>query len=98
MAISVAVETISDRVATLVTLSGLSAAELGRRAGLSRATVASITSERNEEPETKTLRLIAECTGAKLSWLLDGEGRPPSTRRVRARVKAAAAAGAGKAA
>lgn len=91
MAISVAVDTVADRIALVRRHSGLSAAEFGRRAGLSRATISSIESGRNEEPETDTVRKIAKLSGASLAWLLDGEGKPPSAKSVREAASAKAA-------
>lgn len=93
MATCIAVESIPERITVLRKLSGLSAAELGRRAGLSRATVASLESSRNEEPELKTVTALATATGADLSWLLAGIGRPPSKRRVKAKLAERASTG-----
>ena len=88
VAISVAVETIADRVKLLRELSGLSGAELGRRAKLSRATVPSLEAGRNEEPEVKTLSALAKLTSCDPGWLLTGVGSPPTEEQVKSAVSA----------
>lgn len=80
-----------ERVKWLRTVVGLSAAAFGVGAGLSRATIASLESGRNDEPDLTTLRKISEFTGVPLAWLLDGDGKPPSERAVRSKVLGKAA-------
>ncbi len=87
---------LSNRLAELRLRAGLSAAELGRLAGLSRATVAAIESGTRPDPVASTVVALAQVLGGRVSYLLNGEGLPPSDRRLRAAVRAARRRAAGR--
>lgn len=67
-------------------MTGLSAAEFGRRAGLSRATVPLLESGENEEPATKTVIALAKASGVPVGWFLTGEGDAPERDAVRSKM------------
>jgi transcriptional regulator with XRE-family HTH domain len=64
----------------------LSAAELGRRAGLSRGAVALIESGARRNPESGTIAALAGFLGIDAGWLLTGSGPEPVRGDVRAAV------------
>ena len=68
---------------------GLACAELDRLADLHRGHVWQIEDGSRENPESKTVRALARVLGCSVGWLLDGEGKTPSGRTVRAAVAAA---------
>jgi transcriptional regulator with XRE-family HTH domain len=83
MAICVAVS-VGERIALVRGLSGLSAAELGRRAGLSRGTLPLLEAGTNKQPGAKTLLALSQATGVPMEWFLAGTGDAPTPESVKA--------------
>jgi transcriptional regulator with XRE-family HTH domain len=80
------VDSISTRIATARQLAGISAAHLGRIAGLSRSAVALIESGERGDPGGSTVAAIAGALGVSTDWLLNGTGHPPTAKAVKAAV------------
>jgi transcriptional regulator with XRE-family HTH domain len=80
------VDSISTRIAAARQLAEISAAHLGRLAGLSRSAVALIESGERENPEGRTVSSIAAVLGVSTDWLLNGTGEPPAAEGVRSAV------------
>ncbi len=73
----------------------LSNRELDRIAGLHHGHSRAIEDGKRTNPEYETTRKLAAALGARVGWLLEGEGAPPSAEDVRLAVaRARAAAGA----
>jgi transcriptional regulator with XRE-family HTH domain len=83
------VDSISTRIATARQLAEISAAHLGRLAGLSRSAVALIESGERENPEGRTVAAIAAALGVSTDWLLNGTGAAPTAKSVKAAVSCA---------
>jgi transcriptional regulator with XRE-family HTH domain len=64
----------------------ISAAHLGRLAGLSRSAVALIESGAREDPGGSTVSAIADALGVSTDWLLNGTGTPPTADGVKSAV------------
>jgi transcriptional regulator with XRE-family HTH domain len=77
---------IGDRLAAVRELSGLSAAALGEKAGLSRAIVSMIESGERKNPNSKTISALAHVLGVSVGWLIDGVGPEPTKKAVQAAV------------
>lgn len=90
-------DTVGGRVAYLLAASGQTAGDLSLLAGLSKPCVALCI--RENAASAGTARALARLTGAKVGWILAGEGRKPGAIAVGRRVtEAATARGAAKAA
>lgn len=76
------VNTLADRIAHLVTKTGLSQREFSRRAGLSPTHLSTLLRRLADDPngavEAHTLEGIARVGGVQVSWLLPGAAAPPS--------------------
>lgn len=78
--------TIGERIAFARKLSGLSAAELGRRAKLSNAIVSMLEGGQREDPHVSTVTQIAAVLGVRVEWLISGDGPAPTEKAVKAAV------------
>lgn len=67
---------------------GLTAADWGSKAGLSRAIVSLIESGKREVPNVQTVSKLAAVLGLDLGWLIDGAGEKPTRESVRAALEA----------
>jgi transcriptional regulator with XRE-family HTH domain len=84
--------TLPGRLVHVRTLSGLSTRELGDLAGVACGTITLIeTGKRGKRPNAETIARLAKPMGTTSEWLLRGEGREPTARRVKAAVKRAQA-------
>lgn len=82
-------QTIGERIAQARSLSGLSAAALGEKAGLSKAIVSMLEGGQRENPHVNTISAIARVLGIRVEWLIDGTGAAPDPKAVKAAVEAA---------
>lgn len=67
----------------------LSTRELDAIAGLHQGHTWAIESGERTNPEYDTVKKLSVALGARVGWLLEGEGRPPSASDVREAVRAA---------
>lgn len=74
-----------ERLRWLRETSGLTCAQVAELTGLNRTVVWSVET-RTGEPSVATARTLASLYGVTVGWLLNGEGRVPSARSVRAAV------------
>ena len=81
--------TLADRVALVVSYSGVEASILSVLAGLAQSHVGQLAHGRVERPSAETLARIASVTGVDLTWLATGRGHPPWADDVAASVSAA---------
>lgn len=74
------VETIADRIRTILAHYGWSQRELARRASIAETHVGlmlrKFASDPNANVEKKTLRALAQAAGVSSAWLEEGEGSP----------------------
>ena len=63
---------------------GISANALSLAAGASHTVVTQIETGAIVDPRARVLGAIAKALGCSIEYLLDGQGRPPSTRAVQA--------------
>lgn len=83
-------ETLGDRVRELRDKAGISQRHLARLAGLkSERHIGLIESGERDTLTTDTLAKVATALGCTIGWLMAGEGRAPSVKRVRAAIEAA---------
>jgi transcriptional regulator with XRE-family HTH domain len=82
--------TIGERIAHARRMSGLSAAALGERAGLSKAIVAMLEGGQRENPHVNTVSAIARILGVRVEWLISGTGDTPDPAAVKAATEASA--------
>lgn len=75
------------RLRLLLTLTGLDAANLSRRAQLAQAHVGMVLRGEVRRPGPKTLSAICGVCGASLDWLVDGKGEPPTAEVARQAVE-----------
>jgi transcriptional regulator with XRE-family HTH domain len=84
--LALVMQSIGERIAIARKLSGLSAAELGRRAKLSNAIVSMLEGGQREDPHVSTVTQIAAVLGARVEWLISGEGDGPTEEEVKTAV------------
>lgn len=82
--------TLSERIAEVRQLAGLSGRELDRLAGLTLGHVAAIEAGRFS-PGAGTLEALRAALGVSLDWLVAGQGKAPPARVVATAVAAARA-------
>ena len=82
-------DTLSVRLRQVRGLVGLSARELDRLAGLAEGHCSLIENGTRPHVEVRTAQSLARVLGVSLDWLIDGSGRTPSERAVRAAVESA---------
>lgn len=82
---------LAARLTWIRAASGLSAGALSDMAGLTRSHVALIESGAKKNIHMKTARCIAEVLGISWSWLLSGEGEPPTEMQIQKAVRSRAA-------
>jgi transcriptional regulator with XRE-family HTH domain len=87
---------LSDRLNRARTRAGVTGADLGLLAGLSRGAVSMIESGHRPDPNSSTVVALAGVLGVSLAWLLGGEGAMPAKAVMRAAVEAARAKKTGK--
>ncbi len=81
-------KTIGERIFEARKMSGLSAALLGEKAGLSKAIVSMLEGGQRENPHVNTVSAIAKVLGVSVEWLISGIGPEPKSEAVRATVAA----------
>ena len=79
---------IASRLRALRELAGISAREASALAGLSPSHVALLETDRHRAT-TDTASALARAFGVSIDWLVDGTGKSPTARAVRASVTAA---------
>lgn len=86
-------DTIADRVRWARQVAGVSQRELSELAGLSPWALAPIEKGKRSRCGVRldTARKLAATLDCTLVWLLDGAGKPPSQRRIKASIAAALA-------
>ena len=74
------VETIGDRISQILSRRGISARELGRRAGLAEQHISLLIGRYRKNPQThtevSTLQAVARGAGVSFNWLATGNGSP----------------------
>jgi transcriptional regulator with XRE-family HTH domain len=86
-------DTLPQRVAYLVALSGLDQSTLSLRAGLARGHIGMMIRGAVADPAGSSLARLAETTGTTTDWLISGKGAAPREAKVRAAVERALASG-----
>jgi transcriptional regulator with XRE-family HTH domain len=89
-------DTLATRAEYLRRTAGLGVREADRLAGTHRGQCAQIERGHRENPRRDALVKIAALYGARLDWLLTGEGKAPSERSIKRAVAAAVAASGGE--
>lgn len=78
--------TIGERVTQAREAAGLTIAELARRVGISRSAIGQIEAGTTKSPTAGNLQKIADKTGVRFKWLLDGKGSMKESPKVDAAV------------
>lgn len=90
--VSAAPAGISERLREARIIAGLDAKRLDKLAGITPGHVRLIENGIREHPAATTLSRIAAVLGLSLDWLIDGRGKRPSDRAIRAAAEGACAA------
>jgi len=76
--------TIAERIRWARSIAGLSSRKLDKAAGLRPGHVSMIESRDAHNLDTETATKLSHALGVSLDWLVNGDGREPSERALRA--------------